>query len=154
MDTNMIHINRIWWEIANTIRLSHFISSGVTPYTEEQLMLVVMRNGWEVVDACLPCKGRAGSQGTLEHSGSHARFLSPTSCSLLLHDTFGLGQEFFLHSQTVLPELWSLKYHVTWFCLGGPRSDKLIFHDPFCGRCWQGGDSGREMSLGAHPNTL
>ena len=69
MDTNMIHINRIWWEIANTIRLSHFISSGVTPYTEEQLTLVVMRNGWEVVDACLPCKGRAGSQGTLEHSG-------------------------------------------------------------------------------------
>lgn len=126
MDTNMIHINRIWWEIANTIRLSHFISSGVTPYTEEQLTLVVMRNGWEAVDAWLSRKGRAGSQGTLEHSGGLMLdfwvLLPVPSCYM---STFGLGQEFFLHSQTVLPELWSLKYHVTWSCLGGPRSDRI-----------------------------
>lgn len=37
MDTSMMHINIIWWEIANTIRPSHFISTGVTTHTEEQL---------------------------------------------------------------------------------------------------------------------
>lgn len=38
---------------------------------------------------------------------------------------FGLGEEFLLHSQAVLPELWSLKYHVSWYCLGGPGSDRI-----------------------------
>lgn len=38
---------------------------------------------------------------------------------------FGLGEEFLLCSQAVLAELWSLKYHVTWSCLGGPRSDRI-----------------------------
>lgn len=37
MDTSMMHINIIWWEIANTIRPSDFISTGVTTHTEEQL---------------------------------------------------------------------------------------------------------------------
>lgn len=36
MDTSMMHINITWWEIANTIRPSHFISTRVTTPTEEQ----------------------------------------------------------------------------------------------------------------------
>lgn len=41
MGTSMMHINIIWWEIANTIRTSHFISTGVTTHTEEQLTWVM-----------------------------------------------------------------------------------------------------------------
>lgn len=47
MDTSMMHINIIWWEIANTIRPSHFISTGVTTHTEEQLAWAMAGNEHE-----------------------------------------------------------------------------------------------------------
>lgn len=128
MDTNMIHINRIWWEIANTIRLSHFISSGVTLYAEEQLTLASTRNKMESGRCLSILHGQEGSQGPWNLHGvlrsvSEPHFLFPPVTWAPFG--FGPGEEFLLHSQAMLPELWSLKYHVTWSCLGGPRSDRI-----------------------------
>lgn len=124
MDTNMIHINRIWWEIANTIRLSHFISSGVTPYVEEQLTLAVK---WTRRKVVLSCVDRADSQGALEHPQgpmlSCWASLPAPSCNMSTFWTWaGRGAS---SQPGCVPELWSLKDHVTWSCPGGPRSDRI-----------------------------
>lgn len=129
MDTNMIHINRIWWAIANTIRPSHFISSGVTPYAEEQLTLVVKKSKVES-SGCLSVLHREGRLlGAQEHSWSPTlsfwTLLSVLSCNVSTFWIWAGKEDFLLHSQAVVPELWSLKYHVTWSCLGGPRSDRI-----------------------------
>lgn len=153
----MIHINRIWWEIANTIRLSHFISSGVTPYAEEQLTLVVMKNKVEN-GRCLSIQHRQsrlpGGPGTF--MGPMLSFWAPLPVPPVTWAPFGfgLGEEFLLHSQAVLLDLWSLKCHMTWYCMGGPRSDRiniLLF------LLWwvlvKKGDTGRENVPRALPST-